>query len=184
MNQAHYFIGVHTSSEVQKHLSYIQKQTDLLSYYKKLTYEQDFHLTLLFLGSFTEEKRSQLWSMLKQEVMTIPSFSLTLSKIGTFGNEQLPRVYWAGVKENDTLKRLHKLVEQKANTVGFQVESRPFQPHITLAKTLRDKVNQRISTEAPMKQLSWNVDKIHLYKVRRGQKPMYESVTSIPLLSK
>ncbi|UCZ52334.1 RNA 2',3'-cyclic phosphodiesterase [Bacillus shivajii] len=179
MSQAHYFIGVHTSNEVQNHLQTLQQEASLTQYYRKLTYVNDFHLTLLFLGGWESEKRRNLWSALQEQGPHLQPFQLTLSEVGMFGNKTLPRVYWVGVEKNDALFKFQSLVEQQAKSSDFPVQDRPFRPHITLGKGLKDSKVKEVPQKVNVKPLSWDIRQLNLYKVKPGEKPMYEIESSI-----
>ena len=54
--------------------------------------------------------------------------------IGAFPNFRRPRVVWMGVSPEPKLELLHHDVEAAAAKLGFEMDGRPFRPHLTLAR--------------------------------------------------
>jgi len=62
-------------------------------------------------------------------------FSYRLSHLGTFGSPRYPRVIWMGVEEpSGSLVSIHRMLNQQLLQRGFEVDTRPFSPHLTLAR--------------------------------------------------
>lgn len=54
--------------------------------------------------------------------------------LGAFPNFRRSRVVWIGVDQESRLELLHHDVEVACERIGFDLEGRPFRPHITLAR--------------------------------------------------
>jgi 2'-5' RNA ligase len=55
--------------------------------------------------------------------------------LGVFPDTRNPRVLWVGLREGSALiVRLAEAVDQAMSEAGFPPESRPFSPHLTLAR--------------------------------------------------
>jgi 2'-5' RNA ligase len=52
--------------------------------------------------------------------------------VGAFPNFRRARVVWIGVEQEPRLELLHHDLELACEQAGFEVEGRPFRPHITL----------------------------------------------------
>ncbi len=89
------------------------------------TREENLHLTLAFLGECESAKPAI--RALKQ--VQAPTFSLTLDRLGRFGD-----LYWAGVRREGKLMDLQKQVSQALAEAGFSLEERKFKPHLTLCR--------------------------------------------------
>lgn len=99
----------------------------------------NLHLTLRFLGDTTAENRSALVHALQGITKAQSPFSLGLDGLGAFPNWGNPRVVWVGVTGDlDILQRVQRRVEEEVQGCGFAPESRPYHPHITLARAARD----------------------------------------------
>jgi 2'-5' RNA ligase len=90
------------------------------------------HVTLRFFG----ELDGALAEAVAEGLAAIraPTFSLSLSGIGHFGNGRRVRVLWAGLDPEPALEVLQGKVEQAARRGGLDLEGRKFHAHVTLAR--------------------------------------------------
>lgn len=93
------------------------------------------HLTLKFLGNVAPDRIDGIArAMLKATEGTTP-FQLKAGKPGAFPNPKRVQVVWIGIDgEIDKLQELQKRIELNLAPLGFASESRPFVPHLTLAR--------------------------------------------------
>lgn len=90
------------------------------------------HITLRFLGELEGALAYDLVGALTE--VRAPQFDLSLSGIGYFGNSSRLRVLWAGIERSLALEHLQAKIERVARRSGLLLESRRFQPHVTLAR--------------------------------------------------
>jgi 2'-5' RNA ligase len=95
---------------------------------------QKLHLTLKFLGGSDDTRVAALVQATDRVAARHRPFELTLATVGAFPNLRRPRVVWIGVHGEPRLELLHHDVEIAAAEVGYEVEGRPFRPHVTLAR--------------------------------------------------
>jgi 2'-5' RNA ligase len=95
---------------------------------KRIEPEQ-MHLTLHFLGDADVQATATAL-----EEVDVPKFRLTLNGVGQFAAGDRSAILWAGVIVTPELKQLHTAVGQALARQRFQPESRPYSPHITLAR--------------------------------------------------
>ncbi|HZV80846.1 MAG TPA: RNA 2',3'-cyclic phosphodiesterase [Geobacteraceae bacterium] len=90
------------------------------------------HLTLRFIG----EVDDQTVESVRASLATIqsPPFQLAMSGIGHFPPRKEPRILWAGMQGDGNLLLLQKKVECAVQHAGIPGETRPFAPHITIAR--------------------------------------------------
>ena len=92
------------------------------------------HLTLVFLGEVPEASAGDVVGAIGAPVAQAP-FDLALSGIGVFPPRGAPNVLWigaaAGVAESVELQRQ---IAGRLRPLGIALESRPFHPHLTLAR--------------------------------------------------
>lgn len=93
---------------------------------------EQLHLTLRFLGECPEATFEALRSGLRE--IAVPPFTLALQGVGTFPNPERPRVLWAGLEAGPELYALQNQIEALAQDLGFSPETKPFSPHLTLAR--------------------------------------------------
>lgn len=99
------------------------------------------HLTLAFLGERPESIISPLTSGLDGIAATSPRLSVAVQGIGAFPTWRHARIVWLGVEQSPPLMRLAEAIAHTCRELGMPGESRPFHPHITLAR-----LDDRIST--------------------------------------
>ena len=101
----------------------------------KWTQPAGIHLTLKFLGETDEALIPELGQELAAVVAAQPTLTLALAGPGVFPNPRAPRVVWIGVEGDvPALMTLQSRVEAALSPLGFPTESRPFSPHLTLAR--------------------------------------------------
>ena len=89
------------------------------------------HITLRFIGDVPENLAGDL----DAELTTVGGgpLELSLAGVGAFGEGADIHAVWAGVEENDDLKRLARACEIAARRAGVKAETRAYKPHVTLA---------------------------------------------------
>ena len=92
------------------------------------------HLTLKFLGEQPEERADDIRGTLAAVAARHKDVVMELGGIGAFPNFRRARTVWMGVAPQPRLELLHHDVEVAFETLGFEVEGRPFRPHLTLAR--------------------------------------------------
>ncbi len=102
------------------------------------------HLTLAFLGELTDEQLAAAKHASEVAAQKAIPFDYRLKGLGVFGSSQQPRVIWMGVEDQPSglvqgspLQQLHRILSKELELHGFEVEKRPFSPHLTLARIKR-----------------------------------------------
>lgn len=94
----------------------------------RLVPPEQMHVTLHFIG---EAEVQPIMAAL--ETIEHPAFTITIAKVGQF-RAAGGAVLWAGVNRNPELESLHAMVGRMLEGIGLKLESRSYQPHITLAR--------------------------------------------------
>lgn len=106
---------------------------------------EHLHLTLHFLGELSLEQQNLASKALS--TLSLEPFSINLDGVGVFPEQGEPRVLWVGVQATSQLLDLHRVMVAKlSNAIGYEVELRPYTPHVTLAR-LKGSVPQQAVTE-------------------------------------
>lgn len=92
------------------------------------------HLTMKFFGEVPEPDAPRLAAAADVVAARHQPFEMTLGGVGAFPNFRRARVVWIGVATDPRLELLHHDLEVACGDAGFEVEGRPFRPHITLAR--------------------------------------------------
>ena len=142
MEQVRSFIAIELSDELKLGLSQLQDGLKLGGQsWVKWVDPYGIHLTLKFLGSIAVDMIGEITKAMEQVVQGIPPFHLKVSGLGVFPNLIRTQVAWVGISgEMDKLSQLQQQLEASLARLGFAHESRPFKPHLTLAR-LRDRVS-------------------------------------------
>lgn len=93
----------------------------------------DLHLTLAFLGGISEAQRHALARHLARLPDPIVP-PLRCNGLTYWPNAERPRVLVASFDTTDALTHLLGQIHQILHTLALPVETRPFHPHITLAR--------------------------------------------------
>jgi 2'-5' RNA ligase len=99
------------------------------------------HLTVKFLGDVEESRVEQMCRALAQVAEAMSPILLDITGVGVFPDLRAPRVLWLGLSDPagrpgqvDTLVRVAGMVDAALSGLGFSPETRPFSPHLTLAR--------------------------------------------------
>jgi RNA 2',3'-cyclic 3'-phosphodiesterase len=92
---------------------------------------ESLHLTLRFFGDVPEPTADDLDEQLQG--IGDKALSLSLQGVGCFGEGRDLRAIWAGVTENEPLRRLAGRCESAARRAGLKADTRKYAPHVTLA---------------------------------------------------
>lgn len=95
----------------------------------------NLHLTLRFLGEIEPMMLEPAREAVAAAAATIPPFTVSFGGLGGFPSGRPPRVLWAGVTAGgEGLETLYDALEAALVARGMPGESRPFHPHVTLAR--------------------------------------------------
>ena len=92
------------------------------------------HLTLKFLGDRPESDVVPLGDLLRHVGARHAAMPLIIEGGGAFPSLARPRVIWAGVAAEPRLELLQHDVEAGCAELGYELEGRPFRPHLTLGR--------------------------------------------------
>lgn len=93
---------------------------------------EQVHLTLHFLGDADDASLAHLAAALAN--LGQEPFTIDLAGTGVFPPQGRPTVLWTGVTACEPLRQLHGRVAAVLVACDFPVESRPWVPHVTLAR--------------------------------------------------
>jgi RNA 2',3'-cyclic 3'-phosphodiesterase len=145
------------------------------------TRDANLHLTVRFLGHLEVAVAEQIVERLVEA--DLASFDLRLGEIGSFKRGRLARVVWLGLAHGGAeSKQVAAAVESECARAGLEPETRPFSPHLTLARA-------RARDGAPLPELpaapgmeAWRASELILYQSRLGRAgAVYEPLRTIRL---
>ncbi|MBI5267615.1 MAG: RNA 2',3'-cyclic phosphodiesterase [candidate division Zixibacteria bacterium] len=95
----------------------------------------NIHLTARFLGDTDEKLIPKIGALIDEVAATSKPVECALDRLGAFSDLKRPRVIWAGLGGNlQSLEIMADLLEQGAQELGFEKETKRFRPHLTLAR--------------------------------------------------
>jgi 2'-5' RNA ligase len=132
------FVAIELSDEAVTKIIQLQSHLKGVSPPKTVrwTVAQNVHLTLHFLGDVAVDDLKNAAHAVGSAAAGCPAFSLHLAGLGCFPNTRRPRIVWVGVTgDTGTLTKLHQALGDQLNRqIGFQPESRPYSPHLTIGR--------------------------------------------------
>ena len=191
MEQIRSFIAIELPDDLKLALIRLQEQLQSgKSTSVKWVDPYNIHLTLKFLGNISTDIVDKVTRALEEAVRGISPFHLETKGLGAFPSLKRVQVVWVGITgEVDRLSQLQQRIESSLASLGFVSESRPFTPHLTLAR-LRDRattdeqqnLGQLIASTSLETVYSLDVDSVHLMRsqlTREG--PIYSRISSVKL---
>ena len=137
--------------------------------------EEDFHITLRFIGDVSPSDADRLVEALDDRVWQAPE--IELGELACFGGAK-PRSIYASIKPNENLLRVQAGQERLCQTLGLEPTRHKFTPHVTTAR-LRSMpaamVAQYLSNYAGFKAPKFIPSRYVLYSARQstGGGPYY-----------
>lgn len=129
------FIAVEFSEALKAEIACIQQAMKQEMGRLKWVSATNFHLTLKFLGDVESSKIGALGEGLARAVEGTVPFNVGFAGVGGFPKTQQPRVLWLGIDRGKAeLINLQKVVDEALAAQGFSRETKPFSPHMTLAR--------------------------------------------------
>jgi len=142
MEQIRSFIAIELPGEIRQALAELQARLQTGNQPSvKWVDPHGIHLTLKFLGSIAANKTGAITGAMEEAVRDITPLSLEVKGLGVFPNFKRVRVVWIGVEGDiPQLRQLQGRLESSLVPLGFARETRPFTPHLTLAR-VREKAS-------------------------------------------
>ena len=170
-------------SRVTQHIARLRReQPDVRASWCR---EDNLHLTLKFLGNVPVADIPKVSDAVERATKNTSSFPLTFSGCGTFPPHGRPSVLWIGTQASG-LQLLHSAIEKELAEVGFARESRPFHPHLTVAR-LRHAEGARSLAElhknSGFKPIAFDVSDVVVFRselLREGSRHTVLSRHSLP----
>jgi 2'-5' RNA ligase len=106
--------------------------------------ETRLHLTLKFLDEQPPETADAVKTATTRVASRHRELMMHLGGIGAFPNFRRSRIVWMGVEQDPRLELLHNDLEIACEALGFDVDGRPFRPHLTLARVRQPLPDDRV----------------------------------------
>ncbi|WP_456273695.1 RNA 2',3'-cyclic phosphodiesterase [Bacillus sp. AK031] len=179
MKRHHYFYAVPLPKDTKQQIDQWSSDTRAALSFQRWVYPQDLHITLAFLGGTEEEPLKQATQRIHKATDSFSPFSLKTSNLGVFGSPSSPRILWADVSSSPSLVELRDMVYKACQQEGYELDKRPFNPHITIARKwagenqFEEDILKPFSLSTP---LQFEVQELVLYRTHLDRIPKYEVV--------
>lgn len=129
------FVAIDLPEKIKNDLKCCQAQLKKHFSRVRFTREDNFHITLKFLGDVEPDKVNQICCHLKRIAANVKPFELNIDGLGSFDSEPPYRIIWAGITgDMAVLVNLQRQIDSMLVPLGFKQENRPYHPHITIAR--------------------------------------------------
>ncbi len=180
------FYGVAIPPECKTHVAAVQENLQQRGVVAGNWSAPDlFHITVVFLGELAPHLFPFLDEVGETAAKSVGPFALRLTHSGAFERN---RILWLGLAQDDghqMLHTLHSSVQQRvARHADIPVESRPYRPHLTLARKLNVPTFQAAGGGEvfPQQGISFRVKELCLFESTRvNGRLAYPVVRSYPL---
>ncbi|MFH1843414.1 MAG: RNA 2',3'-cyclic phosphodiesterase [bacterium] len=147
----------------------------------------NWHVTLSFLGKWSEKTVPALQNALQQEAMEQPPGLVTPGAVGAFPNLRRPRVLFLQMESVGMLERLAAGIRRQVDLVapaGPQ-DRKPFRSHLTLARVKRPLPAAQRELPVEMDLGTWTPLPVTEFKLIRSELrpegPRYTELAVLPL---
>ncbi|MFS0780508.1 RNA 2',3'-cyclic phosphodiesterase [Bacillus sp. 1P06AnD] len=186
MSVPHYFIALALPDEAK---AFLHSRSGLLKEsfsFRKWVAEEDYHITLSFLGASDTNKWQACMGKVAQAVKHMQPFTVHVSSINTFGRAEQPRILWYEPEIVPSIYPIQKQITDICIENGFHVSTKPYTPHITLAKNYKGEIpfgsSQRKEWDDILgRGITFIADRISIYRIELGRIPRYEEVMGLAL---
>ncbi len=131
---------------------------------------ENLHITTKFIGEWPEDRLPELIASLAH-LPTRPPIPIQLRQIEFFPDSKRPRMLWIRVEPDPLLSALAKDTDSALAALGIEPESRPYTPHLTLA---------RIKKPGGLKNLAKEVEHLNGSAFRRFEAGSFHLYLSKP----
>ena len=129
------FMALDIDSRIRQRLACLRQQLNARDAKIRWVEPENLHVTLNFLGEVADSSLPAVCEAATSAAAEIEPFDFDVRGLCCVPKGSRPTMIWAGVSD-DTM-RMAELQEQLAarlESLGFRRDSRPFKPHITVAR--------------------------------------------------
>jgi 2'-5' RNA ligase len=147
---------------------------------------ENLHITLKFIGHVGNEKLSPIQTALSS-IRAAQPIELHFRGMGFFPNEHRPRAFWCGIAASPILAELAANIDRALVPLGVEAETRPFAPHLTLARFKSDEgIREMVQAATDMKSTDFGAafeTNFHLYEsLLKSTGAQYNRLASFPFV--
>lgn len=144
MNRVRCFLAAELPKVVLDDLALLRKRLELSGIEARWVSRETLHLTIKF---FSEIEPDCFQKLIRtaEAPLAVPEINLGIQGLGVFPDPARPRILWTGLKGDvATLAKAAAEIETRFEALGFPRETRPFKPHLTIARAKARKTKRGI----------------------------------------
>lgn len=148
------------------------------------TRQESLHLTLAFVASADPSGIEDIELKMTDIAKSVQPFNLAVGGGGAFPSLREPSVLWLGVLEGaDSLCALARSTQAAVTAIGYPQSSRPYNPHLTIARSRRiQDVGAIVAAATKISLPTFLVSEVALFRSHLGSgTPRYERLASFAL---
>lgn len=132
------FIAIEVPEDIQASISEaVASLRTLLADSVKWVNPGNIHLTLKFLGDTPEDRIEEIKAAISRATKDTGTIHAEVKGTGAFPGHSRPSVLWVGLQCPPALSELKGRIERELSGLGFEADSRPFSPHLTIGRIRR-----------------------------------------------
>lgn len=150
-SQVRSFIAIEISTQVRSEIARYLKRHAVGLDSVKWVIEEQFHLTLKFLGDVPMNEIHHVINAVDRSCRGTEPFDLVFERLGAFPNLENPRTLWVAATEGiEPSRLLAERLDNELAQLGFSREARRFTPHLTIGRLKGERPEQvtRFLTES------------------------------------
>ncbi len=180
----HFFIAVPLPLPIKTILNEECETIKTNMHFKRWVHLEDYHITLAFLGNADMDRLQMVMMEIKERLMMVPPFELKIRGLDTFGRKEYPRILWASIFESQPINNVRDIVYKECVKAGFDLDNKPFVPHITVARKWNDthgKMPIDVVMTEEVELPKFLVEEVVLYETKIEEIPKYHRKAVIRL---
>jgi 2'-5' RNA ligase len=152
----------------------------------KLVEPRNIHITVKFLGDTDENHIDAIEQSMKESVLAVKPFPITLKGTGVFPNQNYMKVLWIGITDEGNIETIAHAIDEKLEPLGFKKENRGVSPHLTVGrvKTARNK-DQLLEVIGNYKAVEFTIQNVQSITLKKSELtpkgPIYTTLREVPL---
>lgn len=132
------FVAVELSRDTKRRLADVRNRLEKKISGARWVEPSRMHVTLRFVGEVDSEAARRLGALLCDRLSRVAPVRMSVVGIDPFPDRRQPRIVAARiVQEDEGLQALHDVADGVAVGLGAPRSTRPFRPHVTLARLPR-----------------------------------------------
>jgi len=145
------FIAIELDDPIKRKLSQLQDKLRYKDHFNdrsvRWVHPQQIHLTLKFLGDISDDLAFGVSQAVAQVCDECEPFDFEIAGVGCFPDHGSAKVLWVGVKQGcEHLTQLQGKMDLAMQQLGFPLERRQFNGHLTLARINLPKIGSRLQS--------------------------------------